>query len=67
MNWISVESKLPPPDVLVMVCVKNKNMMEDGIWLYDFVEHDGDEWLRNGNTWEKILYWAFPTPPEGVK
>lgn len=63
VDWISVDKKFPPPDQLVWVCVRNKNMMEDGIWLYDVCWHDGDEWAKRQNTWERILYWAFPTPP----
>ena len=65
LDWISVDRKFPPPDQTVFVCVKNKNM-EDGIWLYDVCWHDGDGWGNRELTWERILYWAFPTPPKGV-
>lgn len=63
LNWIKVTEKLPPPDKDVFICVKNKNK-SDGIWLYDICCHDGDKWLKRINTWEEILYWAYPTPPK---
>jgi hypothetical protein len=63
IEWISVEKKLPPPDTIVWICVKNKNK-SDGIWLYDVCWHTGDEWGEREHTWETIIYWAFPTPPK---
>ncbi len=62
VEWINVDERLPPPDEEVWVCVRNKNK-EDGIWLYDICWFDGEKWGTRHHTWERIVYWAFPTPP----
>ncbi|MCK9155107.1 MAG: hypothetical protein M0P12_03230 [Paludibacteraceae bacterium] len=63
LEWIRSDQKLPKPDVLVWVAVRNKNM-EDGIWLHDTCWHTGECWAERPNTWEDIVYWAYPVNPE---
>jgi len=62
LEWIPISEKLPSPEETVFVAVRNKNK-ENGIWLFDTCSHDSMKWATRQNTWEDIVYWAYPTPP----
>ena len=68
MNWINVMEQLPPIGTEIIIAMRNKNMGEDGIWLYDICEYYGGRIDRNDNwegkvNWETPIYWAYINEP----
>lgn len=69
MNWIKWTSELPPEGEEIIIAMRNKNMSEDGIWLYDICTwfggdpDDKDNWEGKYN-WETPVYWKKIEEPE---
>jgi hypothetical protein len=70
MKWIKFTEQLPPYDgTEILIAMHNKNMGDDGIWLYDVCYYVGGDITNNDNwegknNWETPLYWAYIKEPE---
>ena len=70
MKWIKFAEKFPPSNgIPVLIAMRNKNMGECGIWLYDICSYcggdisDNDNWEGKMN-WELPIYWAHIDEPK---
>ena len=69
MKWIKFTEQLPPIGKDILISMRNKNMYECGIWLYDVCFYvggdinDNDNWEGKIN-WESPLYWCYIEKPE---
>lgn len=67
--WHKFTEEFPPKDgTEVLIAMRNKNMMEDGIWLYDVCIFGGGDYTDNNNwegkvNWERPLYWKYIKEP----
>lgn len=71
MEWIKFTEQLPPYNgTEILIAMRNKNMGDDGIWLYDVCYYvggditDNDNW-EGKNNWETLLYWSYINEPKG--
>ena len=70
MKWIKFTEELPPSNgIEILIAVRNKNMMECGIWLYDICSYYGGDYTDNDNwegkhNWETPVYWCHISQPE---
>lgn len=69
MEWIKFTEQLPPYDgTEILIAMRNKNMGDAGIWLYDVCYYvggditDNDNW-EGKNNWETPLYWTYINEP----
>ena len=73
MDWIKFTEQIPPANgEEVLIAMRNKNMGEVGIWLYDVCEFYGGDYTNNDNWNGKInqetpIYWAYIEEPEKSK
>lgn len=70
MEWIKFTEQLPPYNgTEILIAMRNKNMEDDGIWLYDVCYYvggditDNDNW-EGKNNWETPLYWTYINEPK---
>lgn len=64
IKWVDAKMRLPQKIGEYLIAVKNKNK-EDGIWLFDIANWNGDEFERS-NTWEDVLYWTEIPKPKSL-
>lgn len=70
MKWIKFTEQLPPTNgEEVLIAMRNKNMGDAGIWLFDVCEYWGGDYTNNDNwngkvNWEIPIYWAYINEPE---
>lgn len=69
IEWIDWNEQTPPCEIPILIAMRNKNMYECGIWLYDACIYlggdveDEDNWNGKSN-WENPVKWAYITEPE---
>ena len=69
MKWIKFTEQIPPKNKEIVIAMRNKNMCEYGIWLYDICFYlggdinDNDNWEGKIN-WEYPIYWTYIECPE---
>jgi hypothetical protein len=69
MEWLKFTQQLPPYGTTIIIAMRNKNMGEAGIWLYDVCEYyggdieDNDNWEGKIN-WERPVYWSYINEPK---
>lgn len=70
MKWIKFTEQLPPANgTEVFIAMRNKNMGDAGIWLYDNCRYCGGDIADNDNwegkmNWELPIYWCYIESPE---
>lgn len=66
-EWVPVTERLPQgPDIVYLVCVKNKNK-ENGIPLIDIAVFDSDGIWQKSTVWEDVTHWMpLPNPPKSL-
>lgn len=71
MKWIKFTEQLPPTDgEEVLIAMRNKNMGDAGIWLFEVCEYWGGDYTDNDNSWngkqnwETPIYWAHIEEPK---
>lgn len=69
MKWIKFTEQLPPKNKEIVIAMRNKNMCECGIWLYDICFYLGGDISDNNNwegkvNWEHPIYWSYIECPE---
>lgn len=69
MKWIKFTEMLPPKHKDILIAMRNKNMGDCGIWLYDDCFYlggdisDNDNWEGKTN-WELPIYWCLIDEPK---
>ena len=70
MEWIKFTEQLPPYNgTEILIAMRNKNMGDEGIWLYDVCYYVGGDITDNNNwegknNWETPLYWTYINEPK---
>ena len=56
MEWIKFTEQLPPYNgTEILIAMRNKNMEDDGIWLYDVCYYVGGDITDNDNNEVNVL------------
>ena len=68
MNWVKFTEEFPPKFVNIIIAMRNKNMGEEGIWLYDVCTYTGGDITDDDNfnvkeNWETPIYWCCINEP----
>lgn len=68
-NWTKFTECFPPKQTPIIIAMRNKNMGDDGIWLYDICEYYGGDYTDNinwegKNNWETPIYWKLINEPK---
>ena len=68
MQWIKFTEQLPSVGRTILIAMRNKNMCEYGIWLYDVCFYLGGDTNNNDNwdgkiNWETPIYWSYIETP----
>lgn len=70
MEWVKFTEQLPPYNgTEILIAMRNKNMGDAGIWLYDVCYYTGGDITDNDNwegkhNWETPLYWTYINEPK---